>query len=565
MSQTSHITTSGGLISTAFIENIRQAQTNQRGTQPDTYSLPWQEAPKSPAVLEAKIAETWEALLERWDAIATELPAMDISQARDRWILPFLRALDFQPVYQRSDIVLDDSEALRFNISHLGWEKTGVSGSGLGVSEKDPPIPNPEPPPLHTVPPTAGLDARPAGTSNSRTAKGKSPHDMLQLFLNVSREHRWAVLTNGLHLRLLRDYHHTYTKGYVEFDLESIFETRNFADFRALYRMAHASRFIGPEQPSEGSKPSEGSATDVWELVPLEMFYRDSQAAGIQVGADLQKQVREAIETLGNGFLFGGSGSGIWGSELGASEQPTNHHPQTSTHQSLLEALQHDSALCQQFYSELLHIVYRVLFLLYAEQRGMVPRPGAPLDTLYRQGYSLTALRGKAESDPASPEAYDLWEGLKVTFKMFRQGANDLGVYRYNGMLFAEDQTPLLDGENRDSGLGIRGLEKDTNHEPQTTNPQPLRCRNYELLLAIRALTLIERERVLQRISYADLNVEEIGGIYESLLDFAPRVTTGAEHVEGRDLPPNTFFLTRAAPPAKRPAAIIPTPRWSMP
>ena len=107
MSQTSHISTSGGLISTAFIENIRQARTNQRGTQPDTFGLPWQEAPKSPAALEARIAETWEALLERWDAIATELPKMDISQARDRWILPLLRALDFQPIYQRSDIVLE--------------------------------------------------------------------------------------------------------------------------------------------------------------------------------------------------------------------------------------------------------------------------------------------------------------------------------------------------------------------------------------------------------------------------------------------------------------------------
>jgi hypothetical protein len=137
------------------------------------------------------------------------------------------------------------------------------------------------------------------------------------------------------------------------------------------------------------------------------------------VGADLQKQVREAIETLGNGFLL--------------SDGP------------LLAHLQNDTALCQQFYAELLHIVYRILFLLYAEQRGMVPGRGAPLDTLYRQSYSLTALRRQAESDPTSPEAFDLWEGLKVTFKMFQKGAADLGVYRYNGMLFAEDQTPLLD------------------------------------------------------------------------------------------------------------------------
>jgi hypothetical protein len=122
MSTTTHISTSGGLLSTAFMENIRQARTNQRGTQPDTFALPWAAAPASPAGrLEAKIAETWETLLERWDAIARDLPQMDLSQARERWVLPLLRALDFYPVYQRSDIVLGDSEALRFNVSHFGW------------------------------------------------------------------------------------------------------------------------------------------------------------------------------------------------------------------------------------------------------------------------------------------------------------------------------------------------------------------------------------------------------------------------------------------------------------
>ncbi|MCG3207810.1 MAG: hypothetical protein FOGNACKC_01410 [Anaerolineae bacterium] len=507
MSPTTHITTSGGLISTAFIENIRQPQTNQRGAQPDTYGLLRQAVPKSPAALEAAIAASWETLLERWDAIAAELPALDISPARDRWILPLLRALDFQPAYQRSDIVLDDSEALRFNISHFGWAISNDERGTMNKEQKTQPSsfslhPFFAPPPIHTVAPATDLDARPAGASNSRSAKGKSPHDMLQLFLNVSRAHRWGVLTNGLHLRLLRDYHHTYTKGFVEFDLDSIFETRNFADFRALYRLAHASRFSGAAAPpaDEAAEPVES-----WDSVPLEIFYRDSQAAGVQVGADLQKQVREAIETLGNGFLHSGG--------------------------PLLAQLQTDTTLCQQFYAELLHLVYRILFLLYAEQRGMVPQSGAPLADLYRQSYSLTALHAKAENDPASPEAYDLWEGLKVTFKMFQKGAPELGVYRYNGMLFAEDQTPLLDGlpsPSQGEGLGM-GVS--------------LRCRNFELLRAIRALTLIEREGVLQRISYADLNVEEIGGIYESLLDFAPRVTTAAETVEGRELPPHTFFL----------------------
>ena len=67
-------------------------------------------------------------------------------------------------------------------------------------------------------------------------------------------------------------------------------------------------------------------------------------------------------------------------------------------------------------------------------------------------------------------------------------------------------------------------------------------CPNSALLRAIRDLTLIEREGVLQRISYADLGVEELGSIYEKL-DFTPRVTGEPEVIEGREIAANTFFL----------------------
>lgn len=144
-------------------------------------------------------------------------------------------------------------------------------------------------------------------------------------------------------------------------------------------------------------------------------------------------------------------------------------------------------------------------------------------DSLYAETYSIASLRGRAEGDiPARTTAgasfghTDLWEGLKVTFQMVRKGAPDLDVFGYDGMLFAEHQTPLLNGRT---------------------------LRNSDLLHAIRDLTLIDREGVLQRISYADLGIEELGSIYESLLDFAPRVTTEAEDVDGREISPHTFFL----------------------
>jgi len=486
---TTHITTSGGLISAAFIENIREPGSRQRGVAPASFALPWSPAPKRPAALEETVATAWELLLERWDAVRADLPTMDVSQVRSRWLLPLFQLLDFEPIYLRGDTVLDEAGRLRFSLSHRGWEG------------EDAPI-------IHTVIPSQNLDARMAA---GRRVKAKSPHDVLQAFLNASPADLWAVLTNGVLLRLLRDYHHTFTKGYIQFDLESIFETRNYGDFRALYRLCHASRFIPFSLRARGS---EGG------LLPLERFYKDSLATGIRVGEDLRGQVRQAIETLGNGFL---DGELIRRLQADSSPLPAG-------------GTEGGQALCRCYYGEILHIIYRVLFLLFAEQRGMLPRVGAPLEDLYRSEYSIAALRTRAEGDtvlyrplplaqrnkgtvqriPREDGFTDLWEGLKVTFRTVREGVPDLGVFGYDGMLFAEDQTPLLNGRA---------------------------VRNSDLLRAIRALTLIEREGVLQRISYADLGVEELGAIYESLLDFTPHVTTGPDAVNGREIPANTFFL----------------------
>ena len=218
---TSHITTSGGLLTQHFIEQIREAETSQTHTGPSAFRVPWAETPKTTNDLEDTIAVAWELLLERWDTIRMDFPTMEVSDVRRRWLIPLVELLDFGPQYQRGDVVLGEHDEMRFPISHRGWTGDGA-------------------PALHLLAPSQDLDQR-QGTG--RGPKAKSPHDMLQVFLNVSEPDLWAVVSNGRFLRLLRDYHHTFSKGYVQFDLESIFETRNYADFRALYRMLHASRF----------------------------------------------------------------------------------------------------------------------------------------------------------------------------------------------------------------------------------------------------------------------------------------------------------------------------------
>lgn len=542
------ITVSGGLITAHFIEAMRGPAFGHPGVKPESFALPGKPAPRSPAELEGQIAAAFELLVEQWDGIHAEIGRMDAPTLRRRWLRHLWELLDFEPVYLRGDTVLNPGtgDELRFDLTYRGWEGDG--------------------PILHTVAPAQGLDAKPAG--RERGPKGKPPHDMLQLFLNLSRTDRWAILTNGLSLRLLRDYHHTSTRGYVEFDLEGIFESRNLADFRALYRMCHASRFVtneripqggyalsestnqqidehlhppagavSAEEDAESTNPPASQSTNVPvpQVTILESFHQDSQAAGVKVGEDLRGQVRAAIETLANGFLQG----------------------------PLAARLAGQTERVADFYDEILHVIYRILFLLYAEQRAILPRRDAPLADLYREAYSLTALREHAAAsatsvtDPAGDPYGDLWEGLLATFAMVARGAPALGVTAYNGMLFDPGRTPILNSalthspspanERQMSGLeplGGLGVEEEDRLKPQfQVSSEGMGLSNGALLLAIRYLTTVTREGSLQRISFADLGVEEVGSVYESLLDYHPRIAQAAEVIEGRPVAAGEFFL----------------------
>jgi len=154
-----------------------------------------------------------------------------------------------------------------------------------------------------------------------------------------------------------------------------------------------------------------------------------------------------------------------------------------------------------------------LLFLMYAEQRGMM----ASRDSLYTDEYSITNLREKAETRRSgSDRNTDLWHGLQSTFRLVEKGDEELGVPCYNGMLFDSDRLNWVSESE---------------------------CSNDDLLDAIEYLTLIEHEGTRQRISYADLGVEEIGSVYESLLEFTPRLATEVIELEDRTVSRGEFYL----------------------
>jgi hypothetical protein len=449
----SNITTRGGLISADFIENLRQDSLS-RDYNVDYKNFPTytSSAPENQRLLDEQITKTFDSLIERYDAISEFYNTYEISDARQKWMIPLLKALGFDPIYVKGGISFAEDERLVFRLSHQGWD----SASAMYI---------------HTVPPKQDLEKRP-----EEAHRKWSPHEEMQRFLNTTKAHNWGIVTNGILLRIQREFFHTTTKAYVEFDIDNIMRERNFRDFRILYRLAHVSRFL----------------PHLNEKFIIETYYDKSVAAGVRVYEDLQKNVKNAIETLGNGLL----------------------------NDTLRQQLTENDEACRAYYQEIHRIIYRIMFLLYAEQRAMLPTRGS----LFIDEYSITKLREIAERRREPDDHTDLWEGLKVTFRMLQKGCNPLKVFPYNGSLFDDIATPLIN----------------------TTS-----IRNDTLLEAIRYLTLVEDERMSKRINYLDIGVEEMGSIYESLLDYKPKIFATQQEVpvlesrrnETRCISAFTFFL----------------------
>jgi len=401
------------------------------------------------------IALTFESLRDRWENLRSQIldRTIDNTQLRDKWLKPFFSALDFNLIYNKA--YLENGIGEKFNLSNIGW------------SEHDAPV-------VHIVSLNQDLDKK---DSTNKTHKNKSPHDMLQNFLNHS-DHKWAILTNGLKFRILRDFHHSITKGFVEFDLEGIFETGNTEQFRALFRLAHKSRFVGQKEVIDLEESADGCL--------LEKFYELSRDTGVEIGKKLRNQVRNAIEILGNGFVEHLSGDND------------------------------KEKIAKELYNEILNIIYRILFLLFAEQKGWLPIK----NDVYANTYSVNALRHIVEKGDYSEDTYiDLWEGLKITFNLVTNGykfPNGDEVNAFGGQLFSDKKINLI---------------------------KDIPLKNKFLLKAIYELCYFENEKIINRINYTTLDINALGSVYESLLDYEPKILTETIEKDNKVYPTGSFFL----------------------
>ncbi|MFJ5271803.1 Eco57I restriction-modification methylase domain-containing protein [Streptomyces sp. NPDC088358] len=289
-------------------------------------------------------------------------------------------------------------------------------------------------------------------------AGSPAPQSLLQEALNRTEPHLWALLTNGRQLRLLRDSNALATAAYVEFDLEAIFDGELFSEFVVLYRLLHASRFESPDG---------GTQWTCW----LEVW-RD---AAIRLGArfldDISEGVRLAIRELGTGFL---------------------KHPANGTLRENLDR--------HAYHAALLRLVYRLLFVFVAEDRDALHPPRTPEDVRkrYADYFSTARLREQSRRRRGTSHS-DRYEALCL----------------------------VLDALGKEEGLpelGLPGLGGLFDATPADAPLRELSLANVHLLAAVRHLAIV-RDTEAKRwrtVDYRTLDAEELGAIYESLLDLVP-------------------------------------------
>ena len=322
------------------------------------------------------------------------------------------------------------------------------------------------------IAPPAPAESRKAGIDEAIAPFGdetrrRSATQLLQEYLNADEDALWGIASDGCTLRLMRDNVSLTRPAWIEANLEKILTEGLFADFSALWLVIHASRFGAMD-----ASPSD---------CPLERWRERGRIDGSAAKEKLRLGVEAALIELGAGFL----------------ENPANA--------DLRDALITGKLTRQAYYEELLRLVYRLIFLFAAEDRGLLHTPNAPDATrkAYRQGYAVGRLRERCTRNTSLDRHHDAWDGLRALFDALAKGETRLGLAALGGLFIP---------------LNLADLTRS-------------RIANGRLLKAIWHLSWFRPDgQPMTRVNWRDMQTEELGSVYESLLELIPVV-----HMETRN------------------------------
>ena len=304
-----------------------------------------------------------------------------------------------------------------------------------------------------------------------RLGIGKSRRSVSRVveWLRAGNEHL-ALLTNGRQWRLLfagLDY-----EAWCEWDLDSWFHEGDLAEEVQTLRT-----LLSPALWTPGEEGADR---------PLLRAIRDTRKGQAEISEVLGERVREAVE-----ILIRGHGEAL--KSLGDSVAPADLY----------------RAACR--------VVMRMVVILYAESRGLLPTGNA----LYEDSYGLGSLRERLERDAAGrsfAESRAAWPRILALFRLIHDGSahSALPVFAYGGDLFAPGDEESDDGLSRAlSVFETACFEQETLFDDRVQ----------KMLEKLTRTTIRVRQgrasvRVAAPVDFSDLSSEYLGVLYEGLLDY---------------------------------------------
>ena len=320
------------------------------------------------------------------------------------------------------------------------------------------------------IAPSAPTDSRKPGIDETLPQFGDDPRrrsatQLLQEYLNADENVLWGITCDGSTLRIMRGNASLTHPAWIEADIEKIFKESLFSDFSALWLLLHASRF--------------GIAGNNLSDCPIERWKERSRLDGVAVKDNLRLGVKAALIELGRGFL---------------------KHPHNK---DLLESLKSGDMKKQAYYEELLRLVYRLIFLFAAEDRNLLHAPNTKnaAKKSYLGGYSLNRLRERCVRSASLDKNIDAWEGMKSLFNALAEGQPALGLIALGGLFEPKKLSQLT----------------------------ACKIENKRFLKAIWYISWFRPEgQAMSKINWRDMETEELGSVYESLLELTPDLNLGS-------------------------------------
>lgn len=397
------------------------------------------------------LSEPFEQALQLYRKNKAALPGMNEAQTENEFIQPVMeQVLGFHYDVQKAEksrgrtnipdyIFFPDEESLKSAQQNRDSDKYYNDALALGDAKYwDRP-----------------LDSK--GVAEKDLYTNSNPSFQIVNYLTVTGL-EWGILTNGSRWRLYSTKARSRIDSYFEIDLKQILEEEDHEQFKYFYHFFHRQAYEKDPETSQSF---------------VERVFEGS----IDYGSRLEKQLKDLIFEdvfllLSRGFLQ------YRDEEIGIDEE---------TQESL-----------DEIYQGTLRLLYRLLFLLHAESRGLLP-----LDNKGYLQYSLMELKkdiaNRIDKDlPQSMRSFDVWNDLDSLFHIIDLGDPDLNVPRYNGGLFRQDHPNnrfLTEHKIADKYLvpALELLTRET--KPDESGRKPF-------------------------IDYKSLNVEQLGSIYEGLLEF---------------------------------------------